>query len=85
MPTHDRVGPENGYGVKDARVATTEPDEHGSVGPTQMHSTGHARLQDVELMPQYQDFGFQSPSRFEAIAKHADKKEADCNHAAIMF
>jgi hypothetical protein len=85
MPTHDRVGPENGYGVKDARVATIEPDEHGSVGPTQMHSTGHARLQDVELMPQYQDFGFQSPSRFEAIAKHADKKEADCNHAAIMF
>jgi len=50
-----------------------------------MHSTGHALLQDVELMPQYQDFGFQSPSRFEAIAKHADKKEADCNHAAIMF
>jgi hypothetical protein len=47
---------ENGYGVKDARVATIEPDEHGSVRPTQMHSTGHALLQDVELMPQYQDF-----------------------------
>src|SRR6266446_2710997 len=85
MPTHDRVGPENGYGVKDARIATIEPDEHGSVRPTQMHSTWHALLQDVELMPQYQDFGFQSPSRLEAIAQHADEKEADCNHAAIMF
>jgi len=53
MPTHDRVGPENGYGVKDARAATIEPDENGSVGPTQMHSTWHALLQDVELMPQY--------------------------------
>src|SRR2546422_3835138 len=47
-----------------------------------MHSTWHALLQDVELMPQYQDFGFQSPSRLEAIAQHADEKEADCNHAA---
>jgi hypothetical protein len=36
-------------------------------------------------MPQYQDFAFQSPSRFEPIAKHADKKDADCKHAAIMF
>jgi hypothetical protein len=35
MPTHDRVGPDNDYGVKDARVATIEPDEHGSGGPTQ--------------------------------------------------
>jgi hypothetical protein len=50
-----------------------------------MHSPGHTLLQDVELMSQYQDFGFQSPARFEAIAKHADKKEADCKHAAIMF
>jgi hypothetical protein len=50
-----------------------------------MHSTWHALPQDVELMPQYQHFGFQSPSRLEAIAQRADEKEADCNHAAIMF
>ena len=85
MPTDDRVGPDDGYGVKDARVATIEPDEHGSVGPTQTHAMWHALLQDAELMPQYQDFGFQSPSRLEAIAQHADEKEADRNHAAIMF
>jgi len=42
-------------------------------------------LQDIELMPQNQDFGFQPPSRLEAVAQHADKKEADCKHAAIMF
>ncbi len=50
-----------------------------------MHSTWPALLQDAELMSQHQDFGFQSPSRLEAIAQHADEKEADCNHAAIMF
>jgi hypothetical protein len=66
-------------------VATIEPDEHGSVRPTQMHSTGHALLQNIELMPQYQYFGFQPPSRPEAVAQHADKKEADCKHATIMF
>jgi hypothetical protein len=42
-------------------------------------------LQNIELMPQYQDFGFQPPSRLEAIAQHADEKEANCNHSAIMF
>jgi hypothetical protein len=25
------------------------------------------------------------PSRLEAIAQHADEKEAECNHAEIMF
>jgi len=50
-----------------------------------MNSKWHALLQDVELMPQYQDFGFQSPSRLEAIAQHANEKEANCNHATIMF
>jgi len=48
-------------------------------------ATWRALLQDVELMPQYQNFGFQLPSRLEAVAQHADEKEADCNHAAIMF
>jgi hypothetical protein len=37
MPTDDRVRPDDGYGVKDARVATIEPDEHDPIGPTQMH------------------------------------------------
>ena len=55
-----------------------------TIGPTQMHSTRRAMLQNIELMPQYQDFGFQSPSRLEAVAQHADEKEANCNHSAIM-
>ena len=53
--------------------------------PTQMHSTWGALLQNIELMPQYQDFGFQQPSRLEAVAQHADEKDGNCNHSAIMF
>jgi hypothetical protein len=44
-----------------------------SVRPTQMQSTCCALLQDTELMPQNQNFGFQPPSRLEAVAQHADK------------
>jgi hypothetical protein len=44
-----------------------------------------ALLQNVELMPQDQDFGFQSRSRLEAVAQHTDHQEADCNHSATMF
>ena len=85
MPAADGVGPDDGYGVNDARVATIEPDEDGPIGPTQMHSMWHALLQDAELMPQNQHFGFQSSARLEAITQHADEKETDCNHAAIMI
>jgi hypothetical protein len=31
-------------------------------------------------MTQHQDFGFQSPSRLEAVAQHADEEEANCDH-----
>jgi len=44
-----------------------------------------ALLQDVELMPQHQDFGFKPSSRFETAAQRADEKEGNCEHPAIMF
>jgi hypothetical protein len=50
-----------------------------------MRSMWCALLQNIELMAQYQDFGFQPPSRLEAVTQHADEEEADCNHSAIMF
>jgi hypothetical protein len=85
MPTHDSVGPDDGNSVKDARPATIKPSEQSAVGPTQMHSTWHALLQNIELMPQYQDFGFQPLPRLEAVTQHADEQQTDCNHSAIMF
>ena len=80
MPTHNSLGPDDGYGVKNARAATIEPDEQSAVSPTQMQSTWRALLEDIELMPQDQDFGFQPPSRLEAVAQHADEEEANCDH-----
>jgi hypothetical protein len=38
-----------------------------------------ALLQDVELMPQHQDFGFKPSSRLETVAQHAEKKKAVAN------
>ena len=48
-------------------------------------TTRRVPMQDVELMPQDQDFGLQPLLRLEAVAQHAEKQEADCNHSAIMF
>jgi len=79
-------GPDDAQGIKNARVTTIKPDKQDAVDPTQMQSTARrALLQDVELMPQYQDFGFQPRSRLEEVAQHADKQEADCNHPTILF
>jgi hypothetical protein len=85
MPTHNSLGPDDGYGIKNVRTATIEPNEQGSVSPTQIQSAWRALLQNIELMPQYQVFGFQPPSRFEAVAQHTEEKEANCNHSTIMF
>jgi hypothetical protein len=73
MPPQDGLGPDNGYGVKDARAATIEPNEQGAIGPTQMRSTWRTLQKNVELMPQHQDLGLQLLSRLEAVAQHADE------------
>jgi hypothetical protein len=49
-----------------------------------VQSAWRALLQNIKLMPQDQDFGFQPPPRFEAVAQHADEKNSNCNHATIM-
>src|SRR5262249_41103050 len=86
MPAHDSLGLDDAQVIQNARVATIEPDEQDAVDPTQMQSTARrSLLQDVELMPQYQDFGFQPRPRLEEVAQHTDEQEADRNHSAIMF
>jgi hypothetical protein len=85
VPTHNRLGSDDNYGVKNARKASVEPDEQGTVGPTQMQSARRALLQDIELIPQNHDFGFQPPPRLEAVAQQADEKEGNCNHTTIML
>jgi hypothetical protein len=51
-----------------------------ALDPTQGHSTWRALLQNIELMPQYQDFRLQPPSRLEAVGQQADEKEGNCDH-----
>ena len=50
MPAQDGLGPDDGYGVKDARTATIEPDEQSAIDPAQMRSTRRAPLQNIELL-----------------------------------
>src|SRR6516225_2494025 len=42
MPAHDSLGPDDADGIKNARVATIEPDEQGAVDPMQMQSTARS-------------------------------------------
>src|ERR1700730_9219563 len=53
MPTHHRLGSDDGYGIKNARAAPIKPDEQSTIDPTQMQSPWRALLQDIELMPQH--------------------------------
>jgi hypothetical protein len=77
---HNCLGSDDGYGIKNARTATIEPDEQSTVSPTQMQSAWRALQEDIELMPQDQDFGFQLLTRLEAVPHHTDEEESNCNH-----
>ena len=59
--------------AKDARAATIQPEEQSTIDPTQMRPAWRAPLQEVELMPQDHDLGFQLRSRLEVVAQHADE------------
>ena len=84
-PTHNSFGPDDGYGIKNARKATIEPNEQGAVGPAQFQSTWCALSKHVQLMAQNQKFSVKPPSRLEAIAHHADEKEGVAIINRIMF
>jgi hypothetical protein len=58
MPTDNRLRPDDGYGVKNARETAIEPNEQRTVNLTQMQTAWGAMLQDIELMPQNQNFGY---------------------------
>jgi hypothetical protein len=57
MPTNDGLGSYDGYGVKDGRAATIQPNEQSTIGPPQTWSTGRKPLENLELMPQHQELG----------------------------
>ena len=61
MPTHDRLGPDNCYCVKDARGAVIKLDEQRAIGPSHVQPTWRTPVKHVQLMPQHQDLGFQPP------------------------
>src|SRR5258708_12923663 len=67
MPPQDSLGPDNGYGVKDARAATIAPNEPGASGPTQMRSTSRTLPKNVELMPQPHHLPSHLPSRLRTL------------------
>ena len=60
----------------------------GQLSWARMRARRHLRVRILSAQPTYnenQDFGFELVSRLEAVAQHANEKEANRNHAAIMF
>jgi hypothetical protein len=54
-----------------------------------MQSAWRTLVEDIELMPKDQDFGFQPPLRLKAVAQHADEEEGNAivtrNHVLIRL
>jgi hypothetical protein len=54
-----------------------------------MQSAWRTLVEDIELMPKDQDFGFQPPLRLKAVAQHTDEEEGNAivnrNHVLIRL
>jgi hypothetical protein len=84
VPAHDRLGPDDGYGIQDARKAAIKPNEQNPIGPTQIQSTRRAPSKHGQLMAQNHNFGLKPRSRLEAVAQQADAKEGNCDHQSRL-
>jgi hypothetical protein len=63
-------------GIKNARKATTEPNEQGAVGSPQIQSTWCALSKHVQLMTQNQKFSVKPPSRLKQSHTMRTKRKA---------
>jgi hypothetical protein len=80
VPAHDRLGPDDGYGIQDARKAAIKPNGQNPIGPTQIQSMRRAPSKHGQLMAQNHNFDLKPRSRLEALAPQADEKEGNCDH-----
>ena len=80
VPAHDRLGPDDGYGVQGARNAAIKPNKQNPIGPAQIQSTWRAQSKHAQLMTQNHNFGFKPRSRLETVAQHAHQQQGNCDH-----
>jgi len=57
---------------------------HNSLEPDDRNGVKYARTATIEPADAAEP-GFELASGLKAVAQHANEKEANCNHAAIMF
>jgi hypothetical protein len=74
MPPDDRLWLDNGYGGQPRRKQAIEPDEKKSVGHRKLRLWRQPSTQDVHLMPQQDDLGFQlRPRRDQDVGDQAQE------------
>ena len=80
MPPDDRLWLDNGYGGQYRRKQAIKPDEEQSVGHRKLRLWGQSSTQDVHLMPQQDDLGFQPRPRLERRDQDVGDQAQELDH-----
>src|SRR5216683_2569046 len=80
VPPNDRLWLDNGYGSQHRRKQAIQPQEEQSVGHRELRLWGQPSTQDVHLMPQQDDLGFQPRSRLERRDQDVEEQVQERDH-----
>ena len=80
MPPDDRLWLDNVYGSQHRRKQAIQPHEEQSVGHRELRLWGQPSTQDIHLMPQQDDLGFQPRSRLERRDHDVEEQVQERDH-----
>jgi hypothetical protein len=80
VPAQERLRPYDFQRVHHPGSEAIKPDKHQAVDAAEGYSLQEFALQDVELMPKYEDFGFQRSPRPEPPDQSVPNQPAKIAH-----
>src|SRR3982074_2755608 len=80
VPPDDRLWLDNVYGSQHRRKQAIQPHEEQSVGHRELRLWGQPSTQDIHLMPQQDDLGFQPRSRLERRDHDVEEQVQERDH-----
>src|SRR5882672_12420944 len=85
VPPNDRLWLDNGYGSQHRRKQAIQPHEEQSVGHRELRLWDQPSTQDVHLMPQQDDLGFQPRSRLERRDQDVEEQAQERDHGGSGY
>jgi hypothetical protein len=84
MPTHERLGTDDGKNLKDRREPAIELDKEPAIAVRQPDAASQLTPQDNQLMSKYRILGFKSGLRLDCRRQNGQNEKQQPDHPASL-